>query len=313
MLGLSLTAIVWVATSEALAQAPDASPPMPTFLITGFIDQLITYSNNTSSFDTDLHRKDYLFYGRNRGRFDIVGEYGKAKAVLGLELDFLYGQTGSGNTNVASGSGRIHGRRGACGGQRRRRHQASSSTPRVTPAPIRITWRSASRLPPVGPASENGGYVLLAPTPRGPHTPSASSRPVHADYAPRSSVGHSPSDGPACLRGHVSSGRAACPSALLGVRRAPRRGRRGLAECHCPALTWIVELHRLRIETLRIEPAAEPRQHAVVLLVGGVGNHRDDVLITWRTPAVLGRTGALTSEAAREAACPSGAARSPRG
>ena len=58
---------------------------MPTFLITGFIDQLVTYSNNTSNFDFDLHRKDYLFYGRTRGRFDIVGEYGKAKAVLGLE------------------------------------------------------------------------------------------------------------------------------------------------------------------------------------------------------------------------------------
>jgi hypothetical protein len=43
---------------------------------------------------------------------------------------------------------------------------------------------TASGLPPVGPASENGCYVLLAPTPRGPHAPSTSSRPVHADYAP---------------------------------------------------------------------------------------------------------------------------------
>ena len=31
-----------------------------------------------------------------------MGEYGTAKAVLGLELDFTYGQTGSGNTNVAN-------------------------------------------------------------------------------------------------------------------------------------------------------------------------------------------------------------------
>ncbi len=67
--------------------------------------QLITYSNNTSNYDLDLHRKDYLFYGRTRGRFDIVGEYGTAKAVLGLELDFVYGQTGSGNSNIATVQG----------------------------------------------------------------------------------------------------------------------------------------------------------------------------------------------------------------
>ena len=34
-----------------------------------------------------------------------MGEYGKAKAVLGLEMDFAYGQTGTGNTNVATVGG----------------------------------------------------------------------------------------------------------------------------------------------------------------------------------------------------------------
>src|SRR5262245_15657753 len=125
VLALAVFALLGVFVSDALAQAPGtpgpASPapgsaasasaafapptaappaPGPSFLITGFIDQLVTYSNNTSQFDNDLHRKDYLFYGRTRGRFDIIGEYGKAKAVLGLELDIVYAQTATGNSNI---------------------------------------------------------------------------------------------------------------------------------------------------------------------------------------------------------------------
>src|SRR5215475_10876642 len=106
VLALAALALLGVATTDAFAQAAAAAPaaPIPTFKITGFIDELITYSNNTSNFDFDLHRKDYLFYGRTRGRFDIVGEYGKAKAVLGLETDMTYGQTGTSESNISSGS-----------------------------------------------------------------------------------------------------------------------------------------------------------------------------------------------------------------
>ncbi len=95
VLALTAVALLGVIAPGAYAQAPAAPAPVPTFKITGFIDELITYSNNTSNFDFDLHRKDSLFYGRTRGRFDIVGEYGKAKGVLGMELDFAYGQTGA--------------------------------------------------------------------------------------------------------------------------------------------------------------------------------------------------------------------------
>src|SRR5215468_4180828 len=107
VLALAALALLGVATTDAFAQAAAAAPaaPIPTFKITGFIDEVITYSNNTSNFDFDLHRKDYLFYGRTRGRFDIVGEYGKAKAVLGLELDEVYGQTGTGNSNISTVQG----------------------------------------------------------------------------------------------------------------------------------------------------------------------------------------------------------------
>ena len=43
-------------------------------------------------------------YGRTRGRFDIVGEVGQAKAVFGFEIDAYYGQTSfSDTTSVGKG------------------------------------------------------------------------------------------------------------------------------------------------------------------------------------------------------------------
>jgi hypothetical protein len=97
ILGLTALALLGVVTPHAYAQAPT-----PTFKITGFIDSLMTYANNTSIIDGDLHRRDEIWYGRNRGRFDFIGEYGKAKAVLGVELDFVYGQTGSNDSTITN-------------------------------------------------------------------------------------------------------------------------------------------------------------------------------------------------------------------
>jgi opacity protein-like surface antigen len=97
VLAVAALALLGVVTPHAFAQAP-----APTFKITGFIDSLMTYGNNTSLLDGDLHRKDSIWYGRNRGRFDIIGEYGKAKAVLGVELDFVYGQTGSNDSTIVN-------------------------------------------------------------------------------------------------------------------------------------------------------------------------------------------------------------------
>src|SRR6266446_5072885 len=106
VLALTALALLGVVTPDAFAQAPAApGAPTPTFKITGFIDEVATYSRNVSVYDADLRRIDTTFYGRTRGRFDIIGEYGKAKAVLGLELDFAYGQTGSGNSNIATVQG----------------------------------------------------------------------------------------------------------------------------------------------------------------------------------------------------------------
>ncbi|HEY7652630.1 MAG TPA: hypothetical protein VIG07_07390 [Methylomirabilota bacterium] len=89
-------ALVALAAPMAFAQAP-----APKVSITGFIDNLGTYSQNGANYNGGtFNRGDDLFYGRTRGRFDIVGEVGKAKAVFGFELDHVWGQTGSNDSTI---------------------------------------------------------------------------------------------------------------------------------------------------------------------------------------------------------------------
>jgi len=91
-----------LAPTETLAQA---SAPTPTVSITGFIDNNMTFTSNVSSFDANLGRnRDKQWYGRTRGRFDIVGEVGPAKGVFGFEIDAYWGQTGfSDTTGIGNG------------------------------------------------------------------------------------------------------------------------------------------------------------------------------------------------------------------
>jgi len=100
VLALAALALLGVVTPDAFAQAPT-----PTFKINGLIDQLGTYSSNTSNYDGTLNRTDKMFYGRTRGRFDFIGEYGKAKGVLGIEIDMAYGQTGSNDSTIVNAGG----------------------------------------------------------------------------------------------------------------------------------------------------------------------------------------------------------------
>jgi hypothetical protein len=80
----------------AMAQAP-----APKVTITGLIDQIGTYQKNMSRYDLNYGRsQDDEGYGRTRGRFDIIGEVGRAKAVLGIEIDAYWGQSGSADTSV---------------------------------------------------------------------------------------------------------------------------------------------------------------------------------------------------------------------
>jgi hypothetical protein len=84
----------------AMAQAP-----APKVTITGTIDQIGTYTSNMSKYDLNYGRsRDDEVYGRTRGRFDVVGEVGRAKAVLGIEIDAYYGQTSNSDRNVPAGT-----------------------------------------------------------------------------------------------------------------------------------------------------------------------------------------------------------------
>src|SRR5216683_851247 len=91
---LATLALLAVDAPGAVAQAP-----APTVNINGFIDNVGAYARNFGNFDSARARSDQSFYGRTRGRFDITGQLGKAKGVLGLEIDSVWGQTGFSDTN----------------------------------------------------------------------------------------------------------------------------------------------------------------------------------------------------------------------
>src|SRR5574341_1477489 len=105
VLALAALALLGVVTPEAFAQAPAVpAAPTPTFRINGLIDNVATFTRNMSAFDLNLARNnDSQLYGRIRGRFDFIGEYGKAKAVLGIEIDEYLGQTGFIDSNHGPG------------------------------------------------------------------------------------------------------------------------------------------------------------------------------------------------------------------
>ena len=100
---VALTLLVAIATMVPVAgaQAPPAAPVIKT-TITGFIDTVSSYTRNSSNVDQILNRNDTQWYARNRGRFDIIGEVGQAKAVFGFEIDAVWGQTGSNPSTIAN-------------------------------------------------------------------------------------------------------------------------------------------------------------------------------------------------------------------
>lgn len=84
---LALALLFALAPPDASAQAPS-----PKVTITGVIDAVTAYSRNTGGTVEDPTRVEKQWYSRQRGRFDVIGEIGKAKAVLGLELDIANGE-----------------------------------------------------------------------------------------------------------------------------------------------------------------------------------------------------------------------------
>ena len=94
-------ALVALAAPMAFAQAP-----APKVTINGLIDNLTSYSQNIANYNGGIfNRGDSMWYARTRGRFDFIGEVGKAKGVLGIELDHVYGQAGSNDSTIVNAGG----------------------------------------------------------------------------------------------------------------------------------------------------------------------------------------------------------------
>jgi hypothetical protein len=112
----------------AYAQAP---APTPQVTITGFIDQVTGWSKNLQ--DTLVGRTgDTEWYARSRGRFDIIGALGPAKAVFGFEIDETWGQTGASDT--------INDTAGAAGGVQRSATSGAFDLNTDTRGILEIKW-----------------------------------------------------------------------------------------------------------------------------------------------------------------------------
>src|SRR5881397_3066155 len=86
---LAALLIVALTAPSAFAQAPT-----PKVTITGLFDQVTAMGRNF--YDGNLARdNDREWYGRTRFRPDFEFAVGRVKAVLGLEIDLMYGQAGA--------------------------------------------------------------------------------------------------------------------------------------------------------------------------------------------------------------------------
>src|SRR5215468_12793137 len=76
-----------------LAPPGFAQAPAPKVTISGLFDQLTSMGRNR--YDGNFTRNsDTEWYGRTRFRPDFEFGVGRVKAVLGLEIDLQYGQSG---------------------------------------------------------------------------------------------------------------------------------------------------------------------------------------------------------------------------
>src|SRR5882672_2852030 len=81
--------IIAVLTPSAWAQAP-----APKVTLSGLFDQVTSMGRNF--YDGNFARNsDREWYARTRFRPDFEFSVGRVKAVLGLEIDLMYGQAGS--------------------------------------------------------------------------------------------------------------------------------------------------------------------------------------------------------------------------
>ncbi len=99
---VALALLVAIATMAPVVDAQAPAAPVVKTSITGFIDTITSYSRNVSNADGIFNRQDKEWYARNRGRFDIIGEVGSAKAVFGFEIDEVWGLAGSNGSTIAN-------------------------------------------------------------------------------------------------------------------------------------------------------------------------------------------------------------------
>lgn len=99
-----LTALVVLAslTPPASAQGP---APAPRVAVSGLLDFVTTVYKNVASLDITDGGKDQGWYSRERGFLAITGEVGRTRAVVGFEMDFVNGRTGTAATQLGPASG----------------------------------------------------------------------------------------------------------------------------------------------------------------------------------------------------------------
>src|SRR2546428_11281605 len=105
------TAVFAVIILAMLAPPGLAQAPTPKVTISGLFDQVTSMGKNF--YDGNLARNsDHEWYARTRFRPDFEFAVGRVKAVLGLEIDLQYGQSGSNdggfpgnNTGLPGGQG----------------------------------------------------------------------------------------------------------------------------------------------------------------------------------------------------------------
>jgi hypothetical protein len=108
----TLAVLLGVVILLGLAPAAFAQAPAPKVTIVGLFDQVTSAGKNL--YDGNFSRSsEREWYARTRFRPDFIFEVGRTKAVLGLEIDLMYGQAGA---NDGGFPGNVSGTNSGCKG-----------------------------------------------------------------------------------------------------------------------------------------------------------------------------------------------------
>ena len=97
--------VVFLSAVIALVAMAGAVSAQSRVTITGFVDNISSWSSNMSVADINPGRTaDSEWYARTRIQPNITAEVGTTKFVLGLEIDAAWGQTGSADSTLSGGA-----------------------------------------------------------------------------------------------------------------------------------------------------------------------------------------------------------------